>query len=214
MPLVVRNTFIDFNDRTPSLDEFFFERKVMSCPVSMISEPGSEADVELCDENVPPGQPTLHRSKTVGSTATTAPWRRAKLETPAAEVATSFATNLIESQDGTRSDCSTTDTVESTLPLTPENGFAPLMTLGKKVVIAPAPGPISADLSSLGSVGHEQGTCKPCAFLHSKGCTSGKNCQFCHLCDSGEKKRRQKDKRAFFSTIRQMTSVAWSGPSH
>eukprot|EP00437_Effrenium_voratum_P031618 CAMPEP_0181407818 /NCGR_PEP_ID=MMETSP1110-20121109/5975_1 /TAXON_ID=174948 /ORGANISM="Symbiodinium sp., Strain CCMP421" /LENGTH=242 /DNA_ID=CAMNT_0023530257 /DNA_START=82 /DNA_END=807 /DNA_ORIENTATION=- len=45
---------------------------------------------------------------------------------------------------------------------------------------------------SLGSAGHGLGTCKPCAFFHTKGCSSGKNCTFCHLCPPGEKKRRAK----------------------
>ncbi|CAE7247412.1 unnamed protein product [Symbiodinium natans] len=45
---------------------------------------------------------------------------------------------------------------------------------------------------SLGSAGHGTGTCKPCAFFHTKGCSSGKNCTFCHMCPPGEKKRRAK----------------------
>lgn len=47
-------------------------------------------------------------------------------------------------------------------------------------------------LASLGSVNHELGTCKPCAFIHTKGCQSGVECPFCHLCPPGEKKRRSK----------------------
>eukprot|EP00442_Polarella_glacialis_P055601 CAMPEP_0115128298 /NCGR_PEP_ID=MMETSP0227-20121206/51023_1 /TAXON_ID=89957 /ORGANISM="Polarella glacialis, Strain CCMP 1383" /LENGTH=329 /DNA_ID=CAMNT_0002532771 /DNA_START=53 /DNA_END=1042 /DNA_ORIENTATION=+ len=69
-------------------------------------------------------------------------------------------------------------------------------------------------LPSMGSVGHHAGDCKPCAFLHSKGCVSGKDCQFCHLCDSGEKKRRQKDKKAFFGSskfgVRQFVADSFS----
>jgi len=49
------------------------------------------------------------------------------------------------------------------------------------------------DLPSLGSAEHG-GNCKPCAFLHTKGCENGKNCIFCHICEPGEKKRRRKDK--------------------
>mmetsp|Transcript_47643 Transcript_47643/g.87553 ORF Transcript_47643/g.87553 Transcript_47643/m.87553 type:complete len:208 (+) Transcript_47643:56-679(+) len=47
---------------------------------------------------------------------------------------------------------------------------------------------------SVGSVGHYTLQCIPCAFIHTKGCTSGAACRFCHLCDKGEKKRRQKQK--------------------
>ncbi|CAE7897744.1 unnamed protein product [Symbiodinium microadriaticum] len=38
--------------------------------------------------------------------------------------------------------------------------------------------------------------CKPCAFFHTKGCRSGSSCAFCHICPPGEKKRRQKIRRA------------------
>lgn len=59
----------------------------------------------------------------------------------------------------------------------------------------PAPAPCrSEQLPSLGSKLHTNGRCKPCAFFHTKGCESGLNCQFCHLCDDGEKKRRRREK--------------------
>eukprot|EP00930_Biecheleria_cincta_P048293 TRINITY_DN33638_c0_g1_i1.p1 TRINITY_DN33638_c0_g1~~TRINITY_DN33638_c0_g1_i1.p1 ORF type:complete len:364 (+),score=52.08 TRINITY_DN33638_c0_g1_i1:93-1184(+) len=58
----------------------------------------------------------------------------------------------------------------------------------------PAPG--SAELPSIGSREHRVGECKPCAFLHTKGCNSGAMCSFCHLCVAGEKKRRQRAKKA------------------
>jgi len=47
---------------------------------------------------------------------------------------------------------------------------------------------------TLGSALHESGRCKPCAFVHTKGCASGESCAFCHLCGPEEKKRRQKDR--------------------
>lgn len=49
--------------------------------------------------------------------------------------------------------------------------------------------------SSVGSASHGTGNCKPCAFANTKGCVDGVNCQFCHLCEAGEKKRRKKEKR-------------------
>eukprot|EP00435_Cladocopium_sp_Y103_P059732 s1043_g21.t1 len=81
---------------------------------------------------------------------------------------------------------------------------------------APAPGPFgmgqassslgphapkphgTKELPSVGSAGHALGTCRPCAFLYAKGCFNGAACSFCHLCDRGEKKRRQKQKKAWF----------------
>eukprot|EP00933_Yihiella_yeosuensis_P040157 TRINITY_DN34375_c0_g1_i1.p1 TRINITY_DN34375_c0_g1~~TRINITY_DN34375_c0_g1_i1.p1 ORF type:complete len:400 (-),score=80.08 TRINITY_DN34375_c0_g1_i1:399-1505(-) len=58
---------------------------------------------------------------------------------------------------------------------------------------APAPG--TEALPSIGSARHEFGECKPCAFLHTKGCENGAMCKFCHLCGAGEKKRRQKERK-------------------
>lgn len=54
----------------------------------------------------------------------------------------------------------------------------------------------SAPLPSIGSAGHEQRKCKPCAFINmDRGCQSGADCTFCHLCPPGEKKVRSKDRR-------------------
>lgn len=53
----------------------------------------------------------------------------------------------------------------------------------------------SPEYPTVGSKGHYFGNCKPCAFLYTKGCGNGIACPFCHLCDAGEKKRRAKDKR-------------------
>ncbi|CAL1126058.1 unnamed protein product [Cladocopium goreaui] len=58
----------------------------------------------------------------------------------------------------------------------------------------------AGELPSVGSAGHANGNCKPCAFLFKvptetstkEGCESGMNCNFCHLCPPGEKKRRRK----------------------
>lgn len=78
---------------------------------------------------------------------------------------------------------------------------------------SPAPSPVTAairlDLAqalpepelgtnenpTVGSALHRFGTCKPCAFLFTKGCVNAAQCPFCHLCDAGEKKRRQKEKK-------------------
>lgn len=49
---------------------------------------------------------------------------------------------------------------------------------------------------TVGSRGHGQGECKPCAFFWTEGgCRNGPACKFCHLCDSGATKRRAKEKK-------------------
>eukprot|EP00931_Biecheleriopsis_adriatica_P054999 TRINITY_DN3242_c0_g1_i1.p1 TRINITY_DN3242_c0_g1~~TRINITY_DN3242_c0_g1_i1.p1 ORF type:complete len:578 (+),score=105.34 TRINITY_DN3242_c0_g1_i1:106-1734(+) len=50
-----------------------------------------------------------------------------------------------------------------------------------------------AQVPSLGSKLHGSGDCRPCAwFWKPQGCLNGKNCLRCHLCPSGEIKRRKK----------------------
>lgn len=62
--------------------------------------------------------------------------------------------------------------------------------------LALEPGLISnPEMISCGSAGHAYGKCKPCAFIHKQGCESGVSCKFCHLCPSGEKKRRKQVKK-------------------
>lgn len=51
-------------------------------------------------------------------------------------------------------------------------------------------------LPSTGSSGHYANQCKPCAFFHTKGCSNGVDCVFCHLCDAHAKKQRKKEKLA------------------
>jgi len=51
---------------------------------------------------------------------------------------------------------------------------------------------------TVGSIEHVSGNCKPCAFYYKQGCENGVQCKFCHLCEAGEKRRRQKDKKTQF----------------
>lgn len=60
---------------------------------------------------------------------------------------------------------------------------------------SPTAAAAAAGLPSLGSQGHALSRCRPCAFLHTKGCSSGYECKFCHLCEPGERKRRIREKR-------------------
>jgi len=49
----------------------------------------------------------------------------------------------------------------------------------------------SPSLPTVGSKDHYFQKCKPCAFVHKRGCTSGVTCQFCHICGPEIKRRRQ-----------------------
>lgn len=68
------------------------------------------------------------------------------------------------------------------------------------------------ELPTVGSAAHRFGNCKPCAFVHTKGCENGAECPYCHICRPGEKKRRQRDKlerrREFLRWQESMTAAA------
>jgi len=62
-------------------------------------------------------------------------------------------------------------------------------------MISPQAASDDGDMPSLGSLRHGR-KCKPCAFVWTpEGCRLGAQCTFCHLCDAGEKKRRQRAKK-------------------
>lgn len=277
----VRNTFLDDPMRRPaSLEGFFHERQVFSCPVSRISEPGSgvsdEAGVYL------PGA-QLKMSAYAGS------------PDGLAEHVHSMAPARVKSLDtDVGSECSTADGGNGglrTVPATPESDYAqlslppalplpppppsifglqsaasvqpdalvaaaaagymlpppaaaappglssaapaplpsiasassqpPVQVLRLEAVLDPptaaASAPAAADVPSLPSLGsalHSLGQCRPCAFFATKGCSSGMDCQFCHLCDAGEKKRRQKAKRAFYGALSEMTQRLFAPASN
>lgn len=163
VPVIVRNTFIETNlGRPESLDEFFEERRIRSCP-----------DVALANDSMKLREPqSLHRGVAAGAqsiltqlAAATGFWSEAKHE--AAEEALQPRRHVLMLSEAL-----------------PETGIC------------------SSQLPTLGSAGHHLGTCKPCAFLYTKGCENGINCTFCHLCPPDEKRRRQKEKQATFREMR------------
>mmetsp|Transcript_115273 Transcript_115273/g.325744 ORF Transcript_115273/g.325744 Transcript_115273/m.325744 type:complete len:298 (-) Transcript_115273:67-960(-) len=75
-----------------------------------------------------------------------------------------------------------------------EGHSLPVLRLADALGYEPVLG--SPELPTAGSAGHHMGNCKPCAFVE-KGCMSGVDCKFCHLCPADEKKRRKKEKLQF-----------------
>jgi hypothetical protein len=67
---------------------------------------------------------------------------------------------------------------------------------------AAAPSP-PAPAPSRGSSLHQFGACKPCAFFVKDSCSNGDDCQFCHLCAPGEKKRRKKERMTIRRDMRE-----------
>lgn len=234
VPLFVRNTFIEAAlGRPVSLDGFFEERQALSCPVSCISQPGSASDglsPPLASTRRVPYRPgeTLTKSAGFGPAA---PLAMIPLAAPASSKK-SAAAGMPEPDS--HSECSTADTLglapSSPVPEKTQPQL-PLMSMGAPwaplpvahVPCGPPPAVLrleeainessvsllgSPELPSVGSGRHGAGQCKPCAFVHTKGCASGADCKFCHICGKGEKQRRQKEKRAFFGAMRQIQKLA------
>jgi len=58
-------------------------------------------------------------------------------------------------------------------------------------VLASIPRDENGQISSVGAIPHETGTCKPCLFVHTRiGCQNGVECDFCHLSHRRKSKPR------------------------
>jgi len=164
-PLFVKNTFINFQTgRSSSLEGFFEERQVLSCPTSCITDE-PEAEANESDINVERLSFALRN-----------------IDMNRQPMQRGGGSNKIDQTPKTqRVQISIENTIRTGSP----------RTIQKEKLV------------SIGSVGHSIKDCKPCVFLHTRGCKSGRDCSFCHLCEAGEKKRRQKEKRSFFAAVRQ-----------
>lgn len=170
-PLPVRNTFVDFPiGRPPSLDGFFQERQVKSAPAS-----GIDADVQ----DAVAIEPTVDPNNEALDGGWSYSWHPS-----------SGSTSVACSAAATSSPVATSSRPTS-ISLAAALALDTLVTRQNAVPELGAP-----DLPSLGSAFHSIGDCKPCAFVwRPEGCSTGMDCQFCHLCDKGEKKQRAKEKR-------------------
>lgn len=124
----------------------------------------------------------------------------------------------VPAEQDTQSDCSTADTMGRspisigallgcTPPIPLDIGIGTARPVLRLAEALPGPAAEPSELPSQGSAGHSVGQCKPCAFLNTKGCVNGFDCQFCHLCRPGEKKRRQKAKQAFYGAMMEMQKL-------
>mmetsp|Transcript_15088 Transcript_15088/g.33189 ORF Transcript_15088/g.33189 Transcript_15088/m.33189 type:complete len:222 (-) Transcript_15088:175-840(-) len=185
-PVFVRNTFTEVNSKpSPFFEGLMNEWQVYSCPTSGVSE-ASEAFSS-------PTQEEAFSAPCSGYMPGLALARSAQLG-----VETQRRTT--DHQDS--SDCSTADTAER-VALTPPPEFARSVSIEENIIQEMAAAATGTALN-VGSAGHHLGLCKPCAFVNTKGCASGMQCQFCHLCQPGTKKLRQKEKRLFFGTMKRL----------
>jgi hypothetical protein len=208
-PIIVKNTFIDTPlDRPVSLDGFLQERRIQSCPVDTPKdreEPIAEED----EEDLLSMAPQLRRAATTAADTIAA----AAADTAAAVMGWWNGHQPQQQHavpDWNESYSAQQEFVQNysyEMPPTPEPHTAPPVLLLSEALAPPpmgAPGvgagatpnvPLgSPEMPTIGSMEHFIGNCKPCAFFHKRGCSNGVQCSFCHLCDSSEKKRRQKEK--------------------
>lgn len=183
-PYLIRNTFIEtVEDGEAVLDS----RKVRSAPGSVCGETGSEGvdsddddPLSMSAETTCASQEDREEMDAVPMSAATAlslaraPWRRGA----------SLSRHPLQQEPA------------SSIPLASvaERKNVAVIRIADALNI-PKLGLAAADIPTEGSALHSQAQCKPCVFFWKpEGCESGRNCQFCHLCDPGEKKRRQKER--------------------
>ncbi|CAJ1407210.1 unnamed protein product [Effrenium voratum] len=188
VPLFVHNTFIEAETGRPaSLEGFFHERQVFSCPGSRIDEDDTSAPRRMPYQ---PGEQLM---------------RSAALDPLKDEVEPSPGAQASVPREEERSECSTADTGSFARNLCAAAPELPVLRLEAALSSVPLE---KLENYSMGAAGHEVRQCRPCAFFHTKGCSSGRDCEFCHLCPKGEKQRRQKEKRAFFGAMRSLQKIA------
>mmetsp|Transcript_13986 Transcript_13986/g.35115 ORF Transcript_13986/g.35115 Transcript_13986/m.35115 type:complete len:238 (+) Transcript_13986:70-783(+) len=171
--LVVKNTFLEAERvRTESLECFFRERRIYSCPLTAVCEddPAMAAAAE-------PFASALEEPLT------------STLAQPEEEAELVDLLRLGSQQ------LHLTPRPISSLPpppSTPAPSATALVSMAEQVL---ARSDASNVMTSVGSLKHGSGTCKPCAFFHKTGCANGPACPFCHLCEDGALKRRKQEKR-------------------
>eukprot|EP00930_Biecheleria_cincta_P007054 TRINITY_DN108197_c0_g1_i1.p1 TRINITY_DN108197_c0_g1~~TRINITY_DN108197_c0_g1_i1.p1 ORF type:complete len:297 (+),score=53.51 TRINITY_DN108197_c0_g1_i1:42-932(+) len=210
-PVPVRNTFVDVVlSRDPSLDGFFEKRQVRSYPGSEAAElPSMPATPRLED------QPSVLLGSALGA-GWLEFWSPSQVEQfpqhqdfqfqhQQQQFQPQFQPHLrqqqLDRQEPYLAQTRWLHPVPPPPPLPPFLSFVEEPRLG------------SEELPTRGSAGHRAGVCKPCAFIHTKGCESGVECSFCHLCCPGEKTRRRKERmnqRKTASKTHQMSQAVWS----
>jgi len=173
----VKNTFIDHpaweSLRNPSLEGFFQERQLKSCPASRAQ---SLDDSQACDAQD-------------FSVADIPTLRSLSLEECLRDIEAKYQDLEVCDDISTKA-----NTEEDTAPPTPQIlSDSEEDTRPRAISLTNVLG-----LWSVGSAEHTSGTCKPCAWIwkDESGCSNGANCKFCHMCPPGEVKRRKKDKIA------------------
>lgn len=175
-PYVIKNTFIAEVEIEDEAETFVLKRRACSCPSSPAGRWGDDSfNVVLA---------AAQRLKK---------WRAPE---QVADSEGSDHTPLVKEARMRWAD----HVVGTATPDAPAGRASPVHVLRLADVLGepePAvPAESAGELPSVGSAGHASGDCKPCAFAYTKGCRTGEDCKFCHLCQPGCARRRKKDWRA------------------
>lgn len=227
----VKNTFIDGCDwdslRRPSLEGFYHERQLKSCPASRTQSlddayspmkkqvPSFDAvhfPMKINEEEVQDGDAQEFQISGIRSRSISLEewsWdverpalRSHSLEECLRDIEAKYQD--LEPFDDI-SESTKTRTPEYTASVTPED-----ISDHEEDIKAEDAKPCAISLTnglglwSAGSAQHFTGNCKPCAFLwkDENGCQNGAECVFCHMCPPGEKKKRKKEKLQMRKTYR------------
>jgi len=197
-PIFVRNTFLATPVVRPlSLDEFVKERRIRSCPLETLDPSDS-----IGWEEAPTQPSSFNRAATLSATLLTAAANDAAF---AASRAVSSIRDWWNPADSFALPAESSSVCEHQYFGNEVPTYFAVQGASQVICLASAlgePALGSSDLPTVGSAGHRWGACRPCAFLHKGGCENGAKCSFCHLCDAGEKKRRQKEKTAWLKGMR------------
>jgi len=201
----VKNTFIDFpaweSLRNPSLEGFFQERLLKSCPASHAKPIEESLGASLLN----PLEALLAGAEDQALNVEHQAVRSISLEECLRDIEDKYQN--LETYDDSLSTKANTD----------EDNASPTPGLLSDAEEDVKPRAISLTnglgLWSVGSAQHHLGNCKPCAFLwkDANGCQNGANCIFCHMCPPGEVKQRKKQKLAMRKMVKQFRKAQMAG---
>lgn len=200
VPVMVRNTFIEI----PALDEIYQERKVKSCPTSMIElfEDAQPCEPVICPDNSSECSTTDTLEELPGAVmlvnapAVTAPDAGPAFGLSVPQVAMPrYAPPSLPARFPPA-----VLSLEAALPMAPRQAAGPPPPPVKP------PGPVRSGheepkLPSLGSASHP--LCKPCSFMFKGGCRNGEECGFCHLTHADPKEFKKRRKQERLASLRQ-----------
>ncbi|CEL98788.1 unnamed protein product [Vitrella brassicaformis CCMP3155] len=103
---------------------------------------------------------------------------------------------LLSGVDGTEGE-DDDDVVQELVVALSTGALSPNLRITPKL-ISRIPRDDNGNLLSVGSMAplHDEGICKPCAFVHTKGCRNGFLCLFCHHPHAKRKKNRRRERES------------------